>query len=249
MVLHSDQLWALTPFRCCFVTTWCDVHDRIIPWLLLPDRALSGLPESPRASLTCHFDVMSVSIQYRGYRADLAKNTCMAIRRFAASLLLACAYPHQASATTPFTRSQLSSILMLALVDIAHHGVQDVPYARAKLGIPTNSPWADYDTGNINHKVTAADFDREDADGTASKIIEATGDVLPLRSGKYWNLRLQYILEPAIKDTSYHDRIEIVDVEEYSCITTAMIGSFFPGTAPSKFSDSGNSAMNTSLYF
>lgn len=232
MALYSDQLWALTPFRCCFVTTWCDVHDRIIPWLLLPDGALSGLPESPRASLTCHFDVMSVSIQYRGMRRAWRKTHAWQSGALAASLLLACAYPHQASATTPFTRSQLSSILMLALVDIAHHGVQDVPYARAKLAIPTNSPWVDYDTGNINQKVTAADFDREDAGGTGSKIIEATGDVLPLRSGKYWNLRLQYILEPAIKDTSYHDRIEIIDVEEYSCITTAMIGSFFPGKAP-----------------
>ena len=102
-----------------------------------------------------------------------------------------------------------------------------------KLAISTVSPLVKYYVGELIHPVGVAYYEKEALlDDNVVRDVEADGDVFPSRSGKFWNLYFQYYLDARSSHTPYPYRIEIVDVEEYACITPDDLKYVLPGRTP-----------------
>ena len=137
-----------------------------------------------------------------------------------------------ALSTSPFDRHvQLSGILLSRLIEVAQHDLRDTHFVEKTLALDPKSPFADLRVGK-RLKVTEEEFDAASQQAQVHRQLNMTGDALPLRSGKFWNLKFAYVTSPLnlfAAGVATSAMVNVFDVEEYTCVRASALASEFPG--------------------
>ena len=149
------------------------------------------------------------------------------------ALVMLMIWTEPASAIPPFSRNvQLGSILLSRMVKVAGHDLRDTHFVESTLVLNVNSPFAYFRIGNSAKEVSEHDFETASRRVDEFSALSMTGDALPLRTGKFWNLQFEYSLSPPrpyIPGVITSAMVNIFDVEEYACVTASDLSAAFPG--------------------